>query len=123
MNVKKRYKLTLAYDGTQYVGWQFQKNGISIQEKLSEAISTITGKKLRPIGAGRTDSGVHALGQVAHLDLEWSHSEENLLRAFNSILPVDIRVLEVTAVPGDFHAQKYARQKWYRYAVHVGAQH
>lgn len=120
--MKQRYKFTLAYDGTNYVGWQHQKNGTSIQEKLTDAIGVITGRKVRPIGTGRTDSGVHALGQVAHVDLDWNHSKKDLLKALNSLLPVDIRVINVAVCHNDFHAQKDAEEKWYRYVIHEGIQ-
>ncbi len=116
--MKQRFKLILAYDGTAYVGWQHQQNGISIQEKLANALRKINKSAIRPIGSGRTDAGVHALAQVAHVDLEWRHTAEELRKALNSLLPADIQIHNVEAVTKDFHAQKSAREKWYRYAIY-----
>ncbi len=118
--MKNRYKLTIAYEGTPYVGWQFQKNGLSIQQVLEETFHKIVGQKIRPAGAGRTDSGVHAVGQVAHAELAWDHSAEDLQKALNSFLPEEIRIVALETVPNTFHAQRDAQQKWYRYVVHQG---
>lgn len=120
--MQQRYKLTIAYDGTDYVGWQIQKNGISIQAKLAAALQHITGQEIRPIGAGRTDAGVHAVGQVAHAALRWRHSAADLMKALNSHLPEDIRVRTVERVDPHFHAQKGATQKWYRYVIYEGSE-
>lgn len=119
----QRYKLTLAYDGTNYVGWQIQPNGPSIQATLEAALKKVAADASRPVGSGRTDSGVHALGQVAHVGLVWPHPPEALHKALNSLLPADIRVLRVEAVANGFHAQRSTQEKWYRYVVREGAIH
>ena len=75
----QRYKLQIEYDGTKFVGWQFQKNGLSIQEVLQKAIFNLSNEKVAVIGAGRTDAGVHALGQIAHFDLEKKNREKKIL--------------------------------------------
>jgi len=113
----KRYKLTIAYDGTNYAGWQLQKNGVSIQQKLREALTRLDHPDLCPTGSGRTDAGVHAQGQVAHVDLSWEHGEQALKSALNNFLPEDIRVSAAQEVADDFHAQKDASKKWYRYVI------
>ena len=111
-------KITLAYDGTNYVGWQRQTNGVSVQQVLEEAFAPLVNDERRTIaGAGRTDAGVHALGQVAsvHVDLDLAPSA--VQRALNVRLPQDIRVLGVVdAMPG-FHAQFHATGKSYRYRI------
>ncbi len=113
-------KLTLAYDGTNYVGWQRQDNGISIQQVLEEAFLPLAGRDGRGptvVGAGRTDAGVHALGQVASVTADLTLEPDAVLRALNVRLPADIRVLAVEdAVPG-FHAQFHATGKAYRYRI------
>lgn len=109
------YKLLIAYDGTAYCGWQIQPNGLSIQEVLQNTIEKITQHPIILIGSGRTDSGVHALGQVAHFKTE---KELNLYRfhgSLNALLPPDIRILEVTKAPLKFHAQFDATGKTYHY--------
>ncbi len=113
-----RFKLTISYDGRDYVGWQSQRNGVSIQDTLGTAFENISGTFIRPQGSGRTDAGVHAVAQVAHVDLSWAHSVEALQRALNSALPNDIYVSEVVEAEHGFHAQHSARKKWYRYVVY-----
>ena len=110
-------KLTLSYDGTRFVGWQSQKNGQSVQEALEAAFKQLTGKKVRVTGAGRTDSGVHALGQVAHANILCRLSVNGIRKALNAILPEEIVVLSVQAAPAGFHARYSARSKWYRYQI------
>jgi tRNA pseudouridine38-40 synthase len=91
-------KLTLQYDGTDYVGWQRQPNGVSIQGVLEDALAPIEGAPVTVHGAGRTDAGVHALGQVASVTLTSDIAEPTLARALNAVLPVDVRVLAVEAM-------------------------
>ena len=110
------YKLTLAYDGTRYCGWQIQPNGPTIQQHLQEALGTLLGG-IHPslIGSGRTDAGVHALNQVAHFKTEHYFTSNGLLLALNGLLPRDIRIKEVESAPLDFHAQYSAVSKEYHY--------
>ena len=110
-------KLTLAYDGTPYVGWQRQAEGDSIQEVLEEALSRFEEAPVTVHGAGRTDAGVHALGQVASVRLTVAHDDATLLRALNAQLPEDVRVLCVETAGEQFHARFSARAKTYRYQV------
>jgi tRNA pseudouridine38-40 synthase len=113
----RRFKLTVAYDGTAYAGWQVQPHNVSVQQKIEEALQTICGQKAKVHGSGRTDRGVHARAQVAHVDLATRLSPESLGRALNARLPVDIRVLRVAAARPDFHARRSAVRKEYRYFV------
>ena len=110
-------KLTLAYDGTAYAGWQRQCNADSIQANLESAVRDIEGRPVSVHGAGRTDAGVHALGQVASLTLEHSIPAAALTRALNAKLPADIRVRCAEEAPARFHARHDARRKTYRYRV------
>jgi tRNA pseudouridine38-40 synthase len=110
-----RFLLRIAYDGTGYVGWQRQINGISLQERIEEAAGSLAGTAVVVFGAGRTDAGVHAMGQAAHVDLPDGLQAETVRQALNSRLPADIRVRHVAAVPGDFHARFSAIGKTYRY--------
>lgn len=113
-------KLTLAYDGSNYCGWQIQPNGPTIQEELEKAIASVTREKARPTASGRTDSGVHALAQVAHVRLESKLSCAVLRRALNANLPEPIRVLEVNEASDSFHAIRDAKWKLYRYVLQDG---
>lgn len=115
-----KYKLTLSYDGTDYVGWQIQPNGISIQGLLEEALTTLLGENTRIYGAGRTDAGAHALGQSAHFLSEETIDCEQTLRSLNGMLPYDIRILELIPVPDTFHAQYSAIGKEYHYHLWLG---
>jgi tRNA pseudouridine38-40 synthase len=110
-------KLTLAYDGTSYVGWQRQAAGESIQGLLERALMPFDGTPIVVHGAGRTDAGVHALGQVASLQFAPAHDPATVLKALNARLPVDVRVLAVEVVPDDFHARFSATGKTYRYQI------
>lgn len=110
-------KLTLSYDGTRFVGWQSQKNGQSVQETLEAAFKQLTGKKVRVTGAGRTDSGVHAMGQVAHANVLCRLSVNGIRKALNAILPEEIVVHSVQTAAAGFHARYSARSKWYRYQI------
>jgi tRNA pseudouridine38-40 synthase len=111
------FKLTLAYDGTLFAGWQRQKNARTVQQTLEEALRKIVGRKVQVTGAGRTDSGVHAQGQVAHVKLRTRLSPKTLERALNAILPEDILIRSVQPAPSDFHARFAARWKRYRYSI------
>lgn len=113
-------KLTLAYDGTAYVGWQRQANGPSIQGLLEDALSRIDGAPVAVAGAGRTDAGVHALGQVASAWVSSAMGAATFKRALNAILPRDIRVVRVEDVPRDFHARFSAIGKQYDYWIWQG---
>src|SRR5215207_3115190 len=101
-----RLKLTIEYAGTRYSGWQIQKNARTIQGELSRAIQEATGARdFELYGSGRTDAGVHALRQVAHLDIDTTQPPETLRRRVNETLPSDIVLLEVARVPHRFHAR------------------
>lgn len=115
-------KLTIAYDGTAYVGWQRQENGTSIQQLIEKAVAPFVAGAPGPVvnGASRTDAGVHALGQVASVLVPFSHPTDAIQRALNIRLPTDIRVLSVDDVPQTFHARIDARGKRYRYRIAVG---
>jgi tRNA pseudouridine38-40 synthase len=118
-----RFRIELSYEGTVYDGWQSQPSGNTIQDKLEAAVKKITGETLRFIGAGRTDSGVHALAQVAHFDSDSSIPPQDLLGALNSVLPRDIVIRELEAVAGDFHALKLSKEKHYDYFIYNSGIH
>ena len=110
------YKLTLAYDGTRYSGWQIQSNASSIQQHLQEALGRfLSGEHVAVIGSGRTDAGVHALNQIAHFKTEHDFNLNRLLLALNGLLPRDIRVKKVELAPLQFHSQYDAISKEYHY--------
>ena len=113
-------KLTLAYDGTRYVGWQRQAEGESIQGVLEDALARFEGNPVTVHGAGRTDAGVHALGQVASVQLTCGHDVDTLTRALNAQLPEDLRVRVIEEAPPGFHARFSARAKTYRYQIRNG---
>lgn len=114
-----RYRATLAYDGTAYQGFQRQTAGTpTVQGALEDALSRITGQNVSLVGAGRTDSGVHAEGQVVAFDVVWNHDDDDLLRAVNANLPDDIALQNVTQQPG-FHPRYDATARLYRYTVLV----
>ncbi len=117
----RNLKLTLAYDGTEFCGWQVQPDAPSVQGTLASAIGRITGEKVLPQGSGRTDAGVHALAQVATFQTQSVIPAANLVIALNDILPASIRVLEAREVPADFHARKSVQAKTYRYRIYRGA--
>ena len=114
----RNLKLLLAYDGTDFCGWQVQPRWPSIQGELSSAIGRLTGENVLPQASGRTDAGVHALAQVASFQTASSIPTTNLIIALNDILPPSIRVLEASEVPPGFHARKSARGKTYRYRIY-----
>ena len=111
-------KLTIEYDGTHFEGWQVQPKGKrTIQGELEKTCQKIFHKKIHVFGAGRTDSGVHALGQVAHFKTDSRLPTEKILLAFNSALPEDISIIEAEDAPKSFHAQYSAKSKLYRYTI------
>jgi len=114
----RNLKLVLAYDGTDFCGWQVQPEDPSIQRTLASAIRRITGENVLPHGSGRTDAGVHALGQVASFQTESVIPAENLVIALNDLLPAWIRILNADEVGPDFHARKSAKAKTYRYRIY-----
>lgn len=111
-----RYRLILSYRGTRYAGWQRQDNAVSVQQVVEDAISKLAGP-VRVTGASRTDAGVHARGQVAHLDLERPLPTRALVHGVNSHLPEDVRVVAAGEVEETFHARKSALGKEYRYRL------
>jgi tRNA pseudouridine38-40 synthase len=111
------FKITLAYDGTGYVGWQRQANGISIQALIEDALCELDGRDVSVAGAGRTDAGVHALGQVAAFTIARDLGPGALVRALNAHLPHAIRVLTAEQAPAAFHPRFGARAKTYRYRL------
>ena len=110
-------RVDLEYDGTNYHGWQFQPNAPTIQAKLEDALHRVLGERVRVVGAGRTDAGVHALGQVAHFRTESDREVQALFRGMNSLLPDDIAVKAVSEASSDFHARRSARLKRYEYWI------
>ncbi len=117
---KLKFKLLIAYEGTAYQGWQVQKIGTGVQEKIEEAFGRIFPSVRRIHGSSRTDTGVHALGMVAHVEIpksEFKMPAARLALALNALLPDDIRVLSAVRTPPDFHARFDATSKQYRYFV------
>ena len=113
-----RYKLTLEYDGGPFVGWQRQRNGRSVQEAIERAILAFSGETLTVHGAGRTDAGVHASGQVAHADLAKDHETDTVRDALNYHLkPHPIAVMAVSRVDESFHARFSAIERTYEYRI------
>ena len=117
----RNLKLILSYDGSEFFGWQVQPDLPTIQGILASAIGRITGEKVLPQGSGRTDAGVHALGQVVTFVTKSSIPTANFVRALNDLLPASVRVLEVEEVAQDFHARHSALAKTYRYRIFRGA--
>jgi tRNA pseudouridine38-40 synthase len=113
----KNYQIVLGYDGTDFRGWQRQPEARTVQGALEEALRRITGKRTVVHGAGRTDAGVHALGQVASFRGAFRLTDEVLLRALNAVLPEDVRIFSLAEAAPDFHARKSARSKLYRYRI------
>jgi tRNA pseudouridine38-40 synthase len=114
------FRITLAYDGANFVGWQRQASGESIQGLVEGALAKLEGHQVDVAGAGRTDAGVHALGQVASFSLEREIDAATIVRALNAHLPETIRVVDAAAAPSDFHARFSARGKTYRYRIWNG---
>ena len=117
MELPRKIKMVLQYDGTSYHGWQRQKGDLSIQGVIEEKIQVITGGFSTLIGSGRTDAGVHAFGQVCHFVTNSTIAPESLRKGLNSLLPDDILIKEVLDVPAHFHSRYSARSKVYEYRV------
>ena len=119
----QRYFITLSYDGTRYHGWQIQPNGVSVQEKLQEVLSTLLREPVTVTGAGRTDAGVHARMMVAHFDIPSCHDGildgKQLAYKLNRLLPYDIAVSKVEPVSEEMHARFSATSRMYRYYIHT----
>lgn len=113
-----RYVVWFAYDGTRYHGWQIQPNGVTVQQVLQEALSRLLKTDITVVGAGRTDSGVHARQMAAHFDVEQALDGKNLAYRLNRILPYDVKVYDVCQVPEQFHARFSAIKRTYHYYVH-----
>jgi tRNA pseudouridine38-40 synthase len=116
--VMRNFKLVLAYDGTDFCGWQVQPGQPTVQGTLATAIGRLTGENVLPQGSGRTDAGVHALAQVASFAVKCPIPAENLVSALNDVLPRSIRVMDATEVAPEFHARKSAQAKTYRYRIY-----
>ena len=116
--MSRRYKIVFAFDGTAYAGYQFQENGIAVQQKLEEVLAYLNRSPVRIFGCSRTDAGVHAKGFVAHFDFDKPIPPKNLIRAMNTRLPEDIRVLRASYARPDFDARKDAKGKEYRYFLY-----
>jgi tRNA pseudouridine38-40 synthase len=111
------FKVVLAYDGTDFVGWQRQASGVSVQALIEGALEPLEGRPVTVTGAGRTDAGVHALGQVASFTLAREVDAATIVRAVNARLPPDVRIVSADAVAPSFHARFDARSKTYRYRI------
>ena len=115
---KRRIALLLQYDGTEYNGWQIQAKGTTVQDLIEKALETISKEKVRVTASGRTDAGVHALGQVAHFDILSDLTLKKLAGSLNGILPRNISVKNVYEVPSDFHSRFSAREREYVYRIY-----
>ncbi len=113
----RRVRLDIEYEGTDFVGWQIQPQGRTVQGELCSALNSLLQRKIVPVGAGRTDAGVHAHRQVAHFDTDSRHDSDRMLRALNSLLPADVAIKAVREVPSDFHARYSPLSKRYRYRI------
>ena len=113
----RNFRLIIAYDGTNYAGWQRQENAPTVQEAIEKVLQRVLREKISLAGASRTDAGTHALGQVAHFRTASRLSSEVLLKALNGLLPRDIRTLKVEEVPLSFHSRYQAKEKLYRYTL------
>jgi tRNA pseudouridine38-40 synthase len=118
--LSRNFKLTLAYDGHDFAGWQIQPDRPTIQGTLVSVFEHLTGEKVLPQGSGRTDAGVHALAQTASVAIQSPIPAANLVRALNDLLPGSIRILAAEEMPPEFHARQSARAKTYRYRIFRG---
>lgn len=117
----KNYKLIIQYDGTRYRGWQGQSStDETIQGKLEAVLSKMAGEEVQVIGSGRTDAGVHAIGQVANFHLKRVYDQEEILDYLNRYLPEDIAVCDISEVDDRFHSRYHAKKKTYLYRIHTG---
>ncbi|MFB3884710.1 MAG: tRNA pseudouridine(38-40) synthase TruA [Thermodesulfobacteriota bacterium] len=113
----RNIRLLIEYDGTNYLGWQIQPKGSTIQGMIEEKLERITGERVHVIGSGRTDSGTHAFGQVAHFKTRSQLDVRSIQKALNSLLPSDIVIREAEEVEEDFHARRAAKSKVYEYRI------
>lgn len=120
MSSPRTLRLTVAFDGTAYFGWQIQKDQPTVQGTLAEAIQRVTGEAVKLVGSGRTDAGTHARGLVASFTTSSRIPPSSMTRALNSLLPRDIRVLATRRAPSSFDARRSARKKVYRYQIYRG---
>lgn len=116
--MRRKYRVVIAYDGTRYSGWQFQDNALGIQQVVEETLEYLEGGKVRVFGSSRTDAGVHAKGFVAHFEITKPIPPKNLVRAMNSRLPEDVRILSAAYAKEDFDARLSAKGKEYRYHLY-----
>ncbi len=119
-SVDRFFKLTIAYDGAEFAGWQVQPQEATVQGCLQKAFKRLTGEEIQVIGSGRTDAGVHAVAQVASCCVAWRDTAEQLMRALNTQLPDSIAVREASDAAPGFHAIRDAIGKRYRYQLQVG---
>ena len=112
-----RFRMLIEYDGSAYCGWQIQANSKTVQGEIEHALRQIFSDHVGIVGAGRTDTGVHARGQVAHFDLEYQNDPGKILRSLNGILSTDIRIKEISLVDSQFHARYSAKLREYRYSI------
>ena len=118
----RNIKLTIEYDGKDFNGWQKQRDKLNIQGEIERAIEEVTGEKVDLIASGRTDAGVHALGQVANFRLEKEFQIEKIPYALNSKLKKSIRIKEAEEVPEQFHSRYTCKKKTYRYVINNSVQ-
>ncbi|MBO4251241.1 MAG: tRNA pseudouridine(38-40) synthase TruA [Clostridia bacterium] len=114
-----RIKLTLSYDGTCFCGWQKQKNGVSVQGTVEDAVFSLTGERVSVVGSGRTDAGVHAKGQVAHFDTNANIPPEKFYKALNTLLPSGVKALSSEKAAENFNANRSAKRKTYEYSLYL----
>lgn len=114
-----RYFINLSFDGQRYHGWQIQPNAISVQEELNKGLSLILRQQIEVVGAGRTDTGVHARVMVAHFDIDQQIDEKQLAYRLNRVMPTDISINDVYKVDNEMHARFSAKERTYRYFVHT----
>ena len=113
-----RYKIKIEYDGTKFVGWQYQKNGLSIQEIIQKAIFKFSGEKIIIFGAGRTDAGVHATGQIAHFDLKKKIKKKNFILGVNQYIGNNpVTILNIIKTDNNFHSRFDAKKRTYQYVI------
>ncbi len=115
--MKKNFKLTIGYDGTEFFGWQKQNNTRTVQGEIEKSIGIMTREEVKLHGSGRTDSGVHSVGQIANFVVDTNISDENFLKGLNSLLPEDIIIKECSTVDLDFHSRYSAKKKSYKYRI------
>lgn len=121
MSTKRRVRLVVAYDGTDFCGWAPQAGQRTVQRTLTEGIRQVSGEDCEVVGASRTDGGAHACGQVCHFDTNVPIEPRKWPRVLNKVLPADLSVLRADAVPAAFHSRFYAKDRWYRYRIMTGA--